>query len=1432
MNKNEELSQAIATTERQISEAPSELAKKTLTKKLERLKEELRTGEDKSTSAISTLSKARKEVRNMANKDFKALITKLTKKPEYAFLENYSVEKLKDDLKRVAKPKGYRFVGENTNKPTISQIKKGLKDGTVYYEGRPIRSDVSRVVQLKEGGKVEDCIDYIKNSESIRNNGYYLNINSLNNYVDSGAKIPKIKPFCLITFNSGGQKNLKAIDTINATLLSSEIAKLLNIDIELARIIVSEQTTRSKRFTMDMLDKIKNNNIIVADRETIVCTNLSNKFAEGGAIASSIEFKPTRVTKGFYGWVAKTVTKKPVKGYDWEITTMKRSSGDLVTTANGGKYEDGDGYTTFTFSPFEDPSLRLMLSTPRMVNEKAVTKQHEEAVQIFMEKIKEMKGNEMMHGGSVKAPIKVKKRLEAIRKSIQNENVSYGEMAELQSLSKDIDPSDVELREAAGMPQFEDEDEMMHGGSLGDYLPPAKTYKENLAKAMDKFDISDNEARKRYGQYTIKQWSELLGEKMAKGGSVGYAKDLKETEKLIKAFVSEYGSIIPITESQALKQLEAQEYLGRGASSFNGLTLTSSVADKIPVGDTKPRIAYVKLSSDINPNGISGKDDVARTYTISVEIKGKKRLSLRTYDDDGTYFKVYNFGRTIKEVLEKIEDKMFQLKRMIGKDDLKFTKLYATGGKLAKVEKGDIITSTTGVKVKVIDYDPLFGGRVRATRMDEYGDGKVSQWMPLKKFKFKDGGNIRAYFYLPQEDISKLVLNSGQKIDNKRILDGAYIKGSKSAKKANYPEMERAMRTLEELKSEGKLKRFYDVRRNGKKSFETIIPNKEDKGYWKRYESASRGSLGILQNEFLSEEDVLNYILKTQPKLAKPTTRELYEMFESEKKTILLGMIARGVAEDFMRDKFDKTMDWDKLSDEEKEEYNKAYKVKLNMFDNFLASEFLQLYYEKESIQEKCKGTSRKTIDAIESVLRNIAKEYPEEKYDKGGNIDSDISKYKKQLIAKAKSKGLYENFGQDEVSKLEDKYGYTNEVRAFDNWAMNFDLSSLKQYATGGGVSPYSSGMSEAEILKATVVYDNGGETLDRYTVFTPDSSVFGMSETGGGFNQYIGDDSEIEKGSHLGKRLKTVPKDIKSAVLNRMIEEEFADGGMMAKGGSMDSKKVYVYSGYNATATKDDYEEGELEDAGDWNVNEAKTFQSKQELIDYINENIIYSDYKESNFDWETGEGTNIQTDVLCSYDDYNGYFPASGSEKELWKKGKNTLYNVHYWISVMPIIPTKFKKGGKAGYEYIPNEDISKLIAIDGNEYPRNSLLDGAYVTDKVRKPKMSRTQFEDDSYEYGQGGNINFEKHIWEGWTIEDLEPTFNQIMSGRSWQKPFTTKQEVKEWCMDNQPYYKKHIPEVVNYFWAKVDGNKYALGGEITPEERKQALKNYPKLNF
>lgn len=70
-------------------------------------------------------------------------------------------------------------------------------------------------------------------------------------------------------------------------------------------------------------------------------------------------------------------------------------------------------------------------------------------------------------------------------------------------------------------------------------------------------------------------------------------------------------------------------------------------------------------------------------------------------------------------------------------------------------------------------------------------------------------------------------------------------------------------------------------------------------------------------------------------------------------------------------------------------------------------------------------------------------------------------------------------------------------------------------------------------------------------------------------------------------------------------------------------------------------------------------------------------------------------------------------------------------------------------------------------------------------------------------------INLDKEIWEGWTVgdfvNDMVNTFDTIMAGRSWKKPFTSYEELKQWCMDEQPYYKKHIPEVYQFFKTKYD---------------------------
>jgi hypothetical protein len=49
-------------------------------------------------------------------------------------------------------------------------------------------------------------------------------------------------------------------------------------------------------------------------------------------------------------------------------------------------------------------------------------------------------------------------RLEHLRSELRAERISYGELLELQSLARYIDPYDVELLEAAGVPEHNQKD--------------------------------------------------------------------------------------------------------------------------------------------------------------------------------------------------------------------------------------------------------------------------------------------------------------------------------------------------------------------------------------------------------------------------------------------------------------------------------------------------------------------------------------------------------------------------------------------------------------------------------------------------------------------------------------------------------------------------------------------------------------------------------------------------------------------------------------------------------------------------------------------------------------------------------------------------------------------------------------------------------------
>ena len=70
---------------------------------------------------------------------------------------------------------------------------------------------------------------------------------------------------------------------------------------------------------------------------------------------------------------------------------------------------------------------------------------------------------------------------------------------------------------------------------------------------------------------------------------------------------------------------------------------------------------------------------------------------------------------------------------------------------------------------------------------------------------------------------------------------------------------------------------------------------------------------------------------------------------------------------------------------------------------------------------------------------------------------ETEINKIKKRLIKKVKEKGIYENFGQNEIRDLKDKYNYSDLcindlclnkeqiktrilINNFDDWCLNYN--------------------------------------------------------------------------------------------------------------------------------------------------------------------------------------------------------------------------------------------------------------------------------------------------------------------------------------------------------------------------------------------------------
>ena len=199
-----------------------------------------------------------------------------------------------------------------------------------------------------------------------------------------------------------------------------------------------------------------------------------------------------------------------------------------------------------------------------------------------------------------------------------------------------------------------------------------------------RYDISKVNAKssKKIAYVTSKGVTKYCGGgNMAKGGNV-QNEDINTCKELVSVFVKKYGDIFGLSESKMLEMVKFRDYLGYGADVSFACAVESGI-NKLEIGQTKPTQLFLNLESSINPNGISGKGDIARAYTIHLEIKGRKRYTQRTYEE-GVFFKIHDYGRSVVDVIDTVMGEFLTLRSLIKKHEIKFTygSIMKNGGKM------------------------------------------------------------------------------------------------------------------------------------------------------------------------------------------------------------------------------------------------------------------------------------------------------------------------------------------------------------------------------------------------------------------------------------------------------------------------------------------------------------------------------------------------------------------------------------------------------------------------------------------------------------------------------------------------------------------------------------------------------------------------------
>jgi hypothetical protein len=668
-------------------------------------------------------------------------------------------------------------------------------------------------------------------------------------------------------------------------------------------------------------------------------------------------------------------------------------------------------------------------------------------------------------------------------------------------------------------------------------------------------------------------------------------------------------------------------YLGHGASVFVGLQVNSNI-DNLKVGEIKPTTAFVRLSSDINPNGVSKEIGIARSYVIEFRVEGSvRKRGGRT--EEKPFFYAYQYGITIDEVMNKFEDKvLYDLFPLEFKNGLKLamSKVYANGGGVGSMNRYDAVVyfvtndddqmekEYLGIEASSKDNAEnmaieMFYSR-DADRYNASDINYVSVWD--RGTAYANGGGVKSRYVivLKNEDGSELIqytdaynLMDATKqaklvsdVLKKRVIN-VYLVDEEVDIEKYRSQAKRMMKRMGKfaegggVKGIGEIEKFFeddDKKSVNAKSGELVYVNK----------LYSKGKLFL--QRMLSKEKVLisiersiekrNPIIKIIPQGDVYNTKEFngdileitYEGSSIRDTYEKVSIFANGggvssygkgggvFGEDAKLEYVDDAFASDELKDELREKLGiKGNSLGDNVVISFAYTDYggdfldkVAIAYFKENYPDNIISEYAGYNGENAYVFGEPAQEWIDTTDDYPlGFEDIEDMYYQLRTEAEFEDFDYFLDdlkrdeyvFDKDEVMQwlLENKDGYYS----ITTQGIDFSSSDLTdELLEEGLISKEDEDEDEDEYghgggIKDVIVYDNNGETFDRYTIFTPDGSVYGMSDNAlmpNGFNMYIGDNTEVEKGSHLGKKLKSVPESIKIAVQRRM-SEEYARGGKL---------------------------------------------------------------------------------------------------------------------------------------------------------------------------------------------------------------------------------------------------------------------------------------------